>query len=29
LPVTGFGPTDGPAFKIHITQPQSSQMPPE
>jgi len=29
LPVTGFGPIDGPAFKIHITQPQSSQMPPK
>jgi len=29
LPVTGFGPIDGPAFKIHITQPQSGQMPPE
>jgi hypothetical protein len=29
LPVTGFGPIDGPAFKIHIAQPQSSQMPLE
>jgi len=29
LPVTGFGPTAGPALQFHITQPQSSQMTPE